>query len=126
MARRPFFSGNYGSALAQIDTRPIMQGAAAQAAMYQGLGQNIGGAIEKYGLNKQRRNKLSTQLEGRLQGPRGAALIQSLTSSGNEEFDKGNQTLIEKVLSGDAKIAELERLSGITSTLVEEDAAVAK
>jgi len=126
MARRPYFSGNYGSALAQIDTRPIMQGAAAQAAMYQGLGQNIGGAIEKYGLNKQRRNKLSTQLEGRLQGPRGAALIQSLTSSGNEEFDKGNQTLIEKVLSGDAKIAELERLSGITSTLVEEDAAVAK
>ena len=126
MARQPFFSGNYGSALAQIDTRPIMQGAAAQAAMYQGLGQNIGGAIEKYGLNKEKRNKLSAQLEGRLQGPRGAALIQSLTSSGNEEFDKGNQTLIEKVLSGDAKIAELERLSGITSTLVEEDAAVAK
>ena len=126
MARQPYFSGNYGSALAQIDTRPIMQGAAAQAAAYQGIGQNIGGAIEKYGLNKQKRNKLSTQLEGRLQGPRGAALIQSLTSSGNEEFDKGNQTLIEKVLSGDAKIAELERLSGITSTLVEEDAAIAK
>mgnify|MGYP003658503359 CR=1 FL=1 len=126
MARQPYFSGNYGSALGQIDTRPIMQGAAAQAAMYQGLGQNIGGAIEKYGLMKEKRNKLSAQLEGRLQGPRGAALIQSLTSSGNEEFDKGNQTLIEKALSGDAKIAELERLSGITSTLVEEDAAIAK
>ena len=126
MARQPYFSGNYGSALAQVDTRPIMQGAAAQAAMYQGLGQNIGGAIEKYGLNKQKRNKLSTQLEGRLQGPRGAALIQSLTSSGNEEFDKGNQTLIDKVLSGDAKMAELERLSGITSTLVDEENAVAK
>lgn len=126
MARQPYFSGNYGSALGQIDTRPIMQGAAAQAAMYQNLGANIGGAIEKYGLNKEKRNKLSAQLEGRLQGPRGAALIQSLTSSGNEEFDKGNQTLIEKALSGDAKIAELERLSGITSTLVEEDAAIAK
>ena len=46
MARQPYFSGNYGSALGQIDTRPIMQGAAAQAAMYQGLGQIIGGAIE--------------------------------------------------------------------------------
>ncbi len=126
MARQPFFSGNYGSALGQIDTRPIMQGAAAQAAMYQGLGQNIGGAIEKYGLMKEKRNKLSAQLEGRLQGPRGAALIQSLTSSGNEEFDKGNQTLIEKALSGDAKIAELERLSGITSTLVDEENAIAK
>ena len=126
MARQPFFSGNYGSALGQIDTRPIMQGAAAQAAMYQGLGQNIGGAIEKYGLMKEKRAKLSAQLEGRLQGPRGAALIQSLTSSGNEEFDKGNQTLIEKALSGDAKIAELERLSGITSTLVDEENAIAK
>jgi hypothetical protein len=126
MARQPFFSGDYGSSLAQIDTRPIMQGAAAQAAAYQGIGQNIGGAIEKYGLMKQKRNKLSAQIEGRMQGPRGAALIQSLTSSGNEEFDKGNQTLIDKVLSGDAKMAELERLSGITSTLVDEENAVAK
>ena len=48
MARQPYFSGNYGSSLAQIDTRPIMQGAAAQAAAYQGIGQNIAGAIEKY------------------------------------------------------------------------------
>jgi hypothetical protein len=68
MARQPYFSGNYGSALAQIDTRPIMQGAAAQAAMYQGLGQNIGGAIEKYGLNKEREKKANARIKASIQG----------------------------------------------------------
>ena len=68
MARQPYFSGDYGSALAQIDTRPIMQGAAAQAAMYQGLGQNIGGAIEKYGLNKEREKKANARIKASIQG----------------------------------------------------------
>jgi len=67
MARQPFFSGNYGSALGQIDTRPIMQGAAAQAAMYQGLGQNIGGAIEKYQLNKEKREQSEAAATGTIQ-----------------------------------------------------------
>ena len=66
MARQPFFSGNYGSALGQVDTRPIMQGAAAQAAAYQGLGQNIGGAIEKYGLNKEKRDKSESAAMGKI------------------------------------------------------------
>ena len=66
MARQPFFTGNYGSALAQVDTRPIMQGAAAQAAMYQGLGQNIGGAIEKYQLNKEKRDKSESAAMGKI------------------------------------------------------------
>ena len=68
MARKPFFSGDYGSALAQIDTRPIMQGAAAQAAMYQGIGQNIGGAIEKYGLMKEQQKKDKGFLKGAITG----------------------------------------------------------
>jgi hypothetical protein len=67
MARRPFFSGNYGSALAQIDTRPIMQGAAAQAAAYQNLGANIGGAIEKYQLNKEKREQSEAAATGTIQ-----------------------------------------------------------
>jgi hypothetical protein len=66
MARQPFFSGNYGSALGQIDTRPIMQGAAAQAAMYQNLGANIGGAIEKYQLNKEKRDKSESAAMGKI------------------------------------------------------------
>lgn len=67
MARQPYFSGNYGSALAQIDTRPIMQGAAAQAAAYQGIGQNIAGAIEKYQLNKQKREQSEAAATGTIQ-----------------------------------------------------------
>jgi len=67
MARQPYFSGNYGSALGQVDTRPIMQGAAAQAAMYQGLGQNIGGAIEKYQLNKEKREQSEAAATGTIQ-----------------------------------------------------------
>jgi hypothetical protein len=72
MARQPFFTGNYGSALAQVDTRPIMEGARAQAAMYQNLGQslgqNIGGAIEKYGLNKEQQKKDKGFLKGAITG----------------------------------------------------------
>tara|TARA_R110002020_G_scaffold411903_1_gene621502 strand:- start:177 stop:1460 length:1284 start_codon:yes stop_codon:yes gene_type:complete len=64
---KPYFSGDYGSALAQIDTRPNMQGAAAQAAMYQNLGQSlgqsIGGAIEKYGLNKEKQKKQQANIK---------------------------------------------------------------
>ena len=67
MARQPYFTGNYGSALAQIDTRPIMQGAAAQAAAYQGIGQNIAGAIEKYQLNKQKREQSEAAATGTIQ-----------------------------------------------------------
>ena len=67
MARQPYFSGNYGSALAQIDTRPIMQGAAAQAAMYQSVGQDIGGAIEKYQLNKEKREQGEAAATGTIQ-----------------------------------------------------------
>jgi len=68
MARQPYFSGNYGSSLAQIDTRPIMQGAAAQAAAYQGIGQNIAGAIEKYQLNKQKRERNEAAAIGTMSG----------------------------------------------------------
>jgi hypothetical protein len=45
-----------------------MQGAAAQAAAYQGIGQNIGGAIEKYGLNKEREKKANARIKASIQG----------------------------------------------------------
>jgi len=64
---KPYFTGDYGSALAQIDTRPIMQGAAAQAAAYQGIGQNMAGAIEKYQLNKEKREKSEAAATGTIQ-----------------------------------------------------------
>lgn len=110
MARQPFFSGNYGSALGQIDTRPIMQGAAAQAAMYQGLGQNIGGAIEKYQLNKVKRAKLTGDIEAYLK--ENPDYINESTMTGDEAADKKNMTQFEKFAAGDLNMAGLEGLAG--------------
>jgi len=110
MARQPYFSGNYGSSLAQIDTRPIMQGAAAQAAMYQGIGQNIGGAIEKYQLNKVKRAKLTGDIEAYLK--ENPDYINESTMTGDEAADKKNMTQFEKFAAGDLNMAGLEGLAG--------------
>lgn len=92
MARQPFFSGNYGSALAQIDTRPIMQGAAAQAAAYQGIGQNIGGAIEKYGLMKEKQKKQQANIK---------STVNFLDSLANQDPDNVEQYEVMKAQLND-------------------------
>ena len=61
---KPFFSGNYGSALARVDTRPITEAGKAQGQMYANMGQQIGGAIEKYGLNKEKQKKNQAFIKG--------------------------------------------------------------
>ena len=65
---KPFFSGNYGSALAKVDTRPIMEAGRAQGQMYANLGQQIGGAIEKYGLNKEKQKKADARVKSAMNG----------------------------------------------------------
>ena len=104
MARQPFFSGNYGSALAQVDTRPIMQGALRTADMYQGLGQTFTGEIEKYQLNKEKREKNEAAAIGTITGmppemlqalsanPETAKLIASIQgeNASPKDFDKFN------------------------------------
>ena len=59
MARRPFFSGNYGSALGDTRTAAnlIAQAGQAQGQMFANLGAQIGGAIEKYQLNKEKQKE---------------------------------------------------------------------
>ena len=64
MARRPFFSGNYGSALSRVDTRPIIEAGRAQGQMFANLGQQIGGMIEQYGLNKEKQKKNQAFIKG--------------------------------------------------------------
>jgi len=70
MARRPFFSGDYGSALGSYDTaaRLLAQAGQTQGAAMAGLGGNIAGAIEKYGLNKEQQKKDKGFLKGALAG----------------------------------------------------------
>jgi hypothetical protein len=57
MAAQPFFKGNYGSALARVDTRPIIEAGRAQGAMFQNLGNEVAGAIKQYGLNKEKQKE---------------------------------------------------------------------
>ena len=61
---KPFFSGNYGSALARVDTRPIMEAGKAQGQSFQA----IGGMIKEYGLNKEKRQKEEDAAMGNLMG----------------------------------------------------------
>ena len=59
MARRPFFSGNYGSALGSTANAAnlIARAGATQGQMYANMGQQIGGMIQQYGLNKEKQKK---------------------------------------------------------------------
>ena len=65
MARKPFFSGNYGSALARVDTRPIIEAGRAQGQMYANMGKQIGDTIEQYQLNKEKRDKAEAAFQGK-------------------------------------------------------------
>ena len=112
-----FFSGNYGSQLGDTRTAAnlIARAGATQGQMYANLGQQlggvIGGAIEKYQLNKEKRNKLQATLEGQLKS--NPSIIQELTMSGDEQSDKKNQALVDKILQGDGSTADLERMNGL-------------
>ena len=64
MARKPFFSGNYGSALARVDTRPIIEAGRAQGQMFANMGKQIGDTIQQYQLNKQKRDKAEAAFQG--------------------------------------------------------------
>ena len=112
MARRPFFSGNYGSALGSYDTAArLLAGAGqAQGQMFANLGADIGGAIEKYQLNKEKRAKLTGEIEAYLQ--ENPNYINESTMTGDEATDKKNMTQFEKFASGDLNMAQLEGLAG--------------
>ena len=107
MARKPFFSGNYGSALARVDTRPIMEAGRAQGQMYANMGQQIGGMIKEYGLNKEKRAELTGEIEAML-----PQYMDSLTGTGNEVEDKKNFQRLEKFKKGDSSMADLKGLAG--------------
>jgi len=124
MARKPFFSGNYGSALARVDTRPIIEAGRAQGQMYANMGRQIGGMIQQYGLNKEKRNKLQATLEGQLSAD--PSVMQALTMTGDEAYDKKNQTLFDKVQSGNASIPDLERANGLLAGRTTQENAMMK
>jgi len=126
MARKPFFSGNYGSALSSNANAAnlIARAGATQGQMFANLGGQIGGMIQQYGLNKEKRNKLQATLEGQLSAD--PSIVQQLTMSGDEEYDKKNMKLFEDIESGDASIAQLERANGLLAGKTTQENAMLK
>ena len=110
MARRPFFGQN-DTKIAKMDMQAATAPGRAYAAAFKGLGEDIGGAIEKYQLNKEKREKLQATLEGQLRS--NPSIMQELTMSGDEQSDKKNQALANKILQGDGSMADLERMNGL-------------
>ena len=78
MARRPFFSGNYGSALGSTANAAniIARAGEAQGQMYANMGKQIGGMIQQYGLNKEKRQKEEDTAMGTLAGMSPQELLQ--------------------------------------------------
>ena len=100
--------------LLRVDPSAILRAGEAQASMgnaIAGLGRDIGGMIKQYGLNKEKRNKLESTLQGQLSAD--PSIVQQLTMSGDETSDKKNMKLFEDIKSGDASIAQLERANGL-------------
>ena len=70
MARRPFFSGNYGSALGSTANAAnlIARAGETQGQMFANMGQQIGGMIQQYGLNKEKQKKADARIKSAMNG----------------------------------------------------------
>jgi len=97
--------------LMRIDPSAILRAGEAQARVGERMGQTVGRVIEQYQLNKEKRNQLESTLQGQLSAD--PSIVQQLTMSGDETSDKKNMALFQKVQSGDASIADLERANGL-------------
>jgi hypothetical protein len=78
MARKPLFSGNYGSALARVDTAPIVGAGRAQGQTFK----QIGGMIQQYGLNKEKQKKNQAFIKGQ------SNLLDMLSEQDPEQADR--------------------------------------
>ena len=107
MARQPFFGRGPGPAIARMDMNAATAPGRAYGQMFANVGKQIGGAIEKYGLNKEKRAKLTGEIEGML-----PQYMQDLTMAGDEDSDKKNMQRIEKFKKGDSSMADLQGLAG--------------
>ena len=119
MAAQPFFRGNYGSALGRVDTRPIIEAGRAQGQMFANLGGQIGNMIQQYGLNKQKREELSNEIESTLKIR--PDYLARMTSTGIEADDKKAQTRLDKLAKGELKLSELKGLAGELALMEKQD-----
>tara|TARA_B100001063_G_C16727062_1_gene537069 strand:+ start:246 stop:1484 length:1239 start_codon:yes stop_codon:yes gene_type:complete len=116
---QPFFRGNYGSALGRVDTRPIIEAGRAQGQMFAQAGKDIGGMIKEYGLNKQKREEMTNEIESALKV--NPDYLTRMTSTGIEADDKKAQTRIDKLAKGELKLSELKGLAGELAMMEKQD-----
>ena len=134
----PFFKGNYGSALARVDTRPILEAGRAQGQMFAQMGKDIGGMIKEYGLNKEKRDKAEAAFQGDfgrvMQDPEQLASMQADPVIGPTlkkiqegkgslpDFDKYNAyRAADKQAELDTLRTKSAELQGIAQTLLNEN-----
>ncbi len=112
MARRPYFSGNYGSALGSTANAAnlIARAGETQGRMFANMGAQIGGMIQQYGLNKEKRAELTNQIESAIRF--NPEYLSRMTSTGDEEADKKAQNTIDKLAKGDLNMSQLKGLAG--------------
>ena len=96
--------------LMRVDFSPIARAGEAQARANQAFGDAVGGAIEKYQLNKEKREQLTNDIASALRfNPEYAS---RMTMSGDEESDKKGQSLLDKFVKGDLNMSQLKGLAG--------------
>ena len=119
---QPFFKGNYGSALMSNQAAAMLvadQGAKA-GQMYADVGKQFGGMIKQYGLNKQKKEKATKEVEDELLlNPQYAI---RMTNSGDEVANKKNQNILDRFAKGDLKLSEVEGLAGTIARMEKQDA----
>ena len=118
MARRPFYGQGGAIPIAKMNMQAATAPGRAYAQMGKDFGDKIGSAIEQYGLNKVKREKLVNEIEATL-----PKYMEGITMSGNEELDKKGMSQISKFRDGDMNMAQLEGLAGKLARMEKQETA---
>ena len=110
MARRPFYGQGGATPIAKMNMQAATAPGRAYAHMGKDFGDKIGSAIEQYGLNKEKRAKLTGEIEAYYEQNPNA--ISEIGMSGDEAQDKKDLSQRDKFIKGDMSMAELEGYAG--------------
>ena len=127
MARRPFFSGNYGSALGSTANAAnlIARAGQQQGQMFQNLGTQIGGMIQQYGLNKEKQKENKATIKSasgilermkKLDPENEPQYLMQIEQLNNEDMGLGMRAkLADKTLQG---LSITSQLQGLLTLLI--------
>jgi len=110
MARTPFYGRGPGPAIARMDMQAATAPGRAYGQMFANLGKTAGDTIKQYGLNKEKRAKLTGEIEAYYKENPNA--LGEIGMSGDEAQDKKDFTEREKFVKGDMSMAQLEGYAG--------------